>query len=141
MNSYKDNLTLSLKANPSVYAAITRSQGLDSKEFYDKSFSFKKLEETKKKMLFLIQIQNWKAHFYKWAPMKERGELYIKGSYLNYKSERHYFQEFHIYSSQSVLQVLVSAPSQKELKSSEPEKLFQKIRENGAKVLNQSTGR
>ena len=137
LRSYKDNLILSLKKNPSVYASVTRSQGIHPKGFNSKSFSFKALEEGKQKMLSFIQIQDWKASSYQWKPMKDKGELYIKGSYLNYKNIKHDFQEFHIYSPESVLQVLVSAPSLEELESSKPEDLFQLIREGRIKLLSE----
>lgn len=134
-NSYQNNLTLSLKTDPSVYASITRSKGLNIKAFNQPSFSFKNLEQTRKKMLSLIEVHNWKAHSRKWKTIKDKGELYINGSYVNYKGKKHYFKEFHIYSSQSVLQVLVSAPSLQKLNSAPVEELFQKVREGHIKLL------
>lgn len=124
----KDNLVMSFKTNPSIYASISRSSGVPSEFFRNKLFSFEALMKEKQKMLTLIKVQDWQVLSHQWKSMKNQGELYIEGSYLNYNGKKHFFQEFHIYSSTEVLQALVSAPSLKELQSSNPKPFFQKIR-------------
>ena len=127
--SYKDNLTLSLKGNPNVYASITRSSGINPKTLASKSSSFKNLEKQQQKMLSLISIRDWKVSSHQWKIMKDKKELSMEGSFLNYKDNKYHFKELHIYSTSSVLQVLVAAPSLKELKLAQPEELFQKVGE------------
>ncbi|MCZ0933277.1 MAG: hypothetical protein OXJ52_09020 [Oligoflexia bacterium] len=137
IRSHKDNLTLSLKANSSVYASITRSKSLYPKGFDSQPFSFTEVEKAKRKILSLIQIREWKSDSYQWKTRGDKGELYINGSYLNYKNERQYFQEFHIYSTEFALQILVTASSLKELKLSKPEILFNKARAGKFNFLNE----
>ena len=129
LHSYKGNLTLSLKSNPDVYASITRSSGIDLKALASNSSAFKNLEKKQQQMLSLVNIRDWRVSSHQWKTMKDKKELSMEGSFLNYKDNKYHFKELHIYSATSVLQVLAAAPSLKELKLAQPEELFQKVRE------------
>ena len=136
LRSDKDQLTLSLKSNSAVYISITKSKGLNSKAFREPSFSLKTLNKYKQTILSVISIQDWRLSSSHWQKLKNnREELNLRGSYTNHEKQKQYFQELHIYSPLYVLQVLVSAPSLKELKSAKPEEFFKIVRTEGLKIL------
>ncbi len=104
VSSNKTRLTVNYKDTSSKSEKIT-------KEF------IQTLEQTKRKMLHLIGVSKWKINKTKVKKLKKGiVRVTLSGSYMNYINQRTYFIEYHFYSPNKKLQLLLTNNKKKWLK-------------------------
>ena len=119
-----------LKSNLEVigtFRSEAKSKPVDWTKIKSEKF-FKKLVDKKKKILHLIGIVDWKAEKYIWEKQKNNYKLVINGTYVNSLAQTITFTEHHLFFKNKTYQMLLTNPSQKEIKKEVIQRFFSSVK-------------
>lgn len=111
-----------------IFQTEQRSRPIHWEKIKSKKF-FLDLIHKKRKMLSLIGIKEWKVKRSNWKKQKGYRELTMEGSYYNSQNHLIDFKEVHLFYPRKTLQILLSHPRKRLVKTEVASQFIKDVKE------------